>query len=294
MDPSLPSVDHFIQKVVDEILSMYEEAGLECRVIHMGGDEVPPTAGWDSNLFHLYFGRIARLLHERGVTLNTWEELAIGTNDAGSPRKVQTFPGFISDGVRLDAWYNIAGNEGVPYQLANAGYKTTLTCLDYFYFDLAYERSFNEPGDEWLGFLDTKKILAFMPFDYYRNTITDLTGKTYPAGYFDNKEKLTEQGRRNIIGIQGALWGENVTSAGMMEYMILPRLLALGEKAWASAPDWETEADTLRSQQLYERYWRRFAVRLYKFELPMLRAYHGGYHKHDRNLQRTIFKSGFD
>jgi hexosaminidase len=257
---------------------MYKEAGLECPVIHMGGDEVPPSAEWNSNLFHLFFVRIARLLHERGVTLNTWEELATGTNDAGGPRKVQRFPDFISDGVRLDAWFNIAGNEAVPYQLANAGYKTTLTCLDYLYFDLAYERSFYDPGDEWLGFLDTKKILAFMPFDYYRNTIADFSGKALPAGYFADKEKLTEQGRLNIMGIQGALWGENITSARIMEYMILPRLLALAEKAWTSTRDWETETDTLRSQQLYERYWRQFAARLYKFELPRLRAYHGGYH----------------
>ena len=278
MAPFLPSVDSFIQKVVDEILSMYKEAGLECRVIQMGGDEVPPSAAWNSDLFHLFFVRIARLLHERGVTLNAWEELAIGTDDAGSPRKVQLFPDLICDSVRLDAWYNIAGNEAVPYQLANAGYKTTLTCLDYFYFDLAYERSFSEPGDEWLGFLDTRKILSFMPFDYYRNRLSDLTGKTLPAGYFANKEKLTEQGRRNIIGIQGALWGENITSAGIMEYMILPRLLALSEKAWTSAPDWETEADTLRSRQLFEQYRRQFAARVYKFELPKLRVYHGGYH----------------
>ena len=278
MDPSLPSVDSFSQKVVDEVLSMYKEAGLECRVIHMGGDEVPPSAAWNSNLFHLFFVRIARLLEERGVTLNTWEELAIGTNDAGSPRKVRAFPEFISDSIRLDAWYNIEGNEAVPYQLANAGYKTTLTCLDYFYFDLAYERSFYEPGDEWLGFLDTKKILSFLPFDYYRNMTSDLTGKTLPADYFAGKEKLTEQGRQNIIGIQGALWGENVTSAGIMEYMILPRLLALAEKAWTSAPDWEAEPDKLRSQQLYERYWNQFAARLYKVELPKLRVYRGGYH----------------
>jgi len=278
MDPVLPSVDRFIQKVVDEVLSMYKEAGLECQVIHMGGDEVPVSKEWNSTVFHLFFVRIARLLQERGVTLNTWEELAIGTDDAGSPRKVQTLPDFIRDGVRLDAWYNIAGNEAVPYQLANAGYKTTLTCLDYLYFDLAYEKSFFEPGDEWLGFLGTKKILSFLPFDYYRNTTTDLTGKTIPAGYLAGKAKLTEQGRQNIIGIQGALWGENITSAGIMEYMLLPRLLALAEKAWTSAPDWETEADTLRSQHLYERYWNQFAARLYKFELPMLRAYHGGYH----------------
>jgi hexosaminidase len=273
MDPSLPSVDHFIQKVVDEIFSMYKEAGLECRVIHMGGDEVPASAGWNSGLFHRRFARVERLLQERGVTLNTWEELAIGTGGGDSPRKVWTFPDFIRDGVRLDAWYNIAGNEAVPYQLANAGYKTTLTCLDYLYFDLANERSFYEPGDEWLGFLDTRKILSFLPFDYYRNTTSDLTGKVLPAGYFAQKEKLTEQGRQNIIGIQGALWGENITSAGIMEYMIVPRLLALAEKAWTSAPDWEIEADTLRSKQLYERYWNQFAARLYKFELPKLRGY---------------------
>jgi hexosaminidase len=244
----------------------------------MGGDEVPVSPAWNFNLFRLFFARIARLLRQRGITLNTWEELAIGTGGPDSPRKVQRLPDFINDDVRVDAWYNIEGNEAVPYQLANAGYKTTLTCLDYFYFDLAYAKSFYEPGDEWLGVLDTKKVLSFMPYDYYRNTTSDLTGKTLPAAYFANKERLTEQGRRNIIGIQGALWGENITSSGLMEYMILPRLLALAEKAWTSAPDWETDADTMHSGQLFERYWHQFATRLYKYEFPKLRAYHGGYH----------------
>jgi hexosaminidase len=281
MDPNLASVDRFIEKVVGEVISMYKEAGLRCSVIHMGGDEVPVSAGWDSDLFHHFFDRIARMLRERGLILNTWEELAIGTDKPGAPRKVQRLPDLTNDNVRVDAWYNIDGNEGVPYQLANAGYKTTLSCLDYFYFDLACQKSFYEPGDEWLGLLDTKKVLSFMPYDYYRNMRTDLTGKPLPAGYFAEKEKLTEEGRRNIIGIQGALWGENITSSGLMEYMILPRLLAVAEKAWSKAPAWETGSDTLKSRQLYERYWNQFAARLNKYDLPVLRGYHGGFHFHN-------------
>jgi hexosaminidase len=278
IDPVLPSVDHFIEKVTNEVVLMYKEAGVDGPVIHMGGDEVPPSTAWNANLFHLFFVRIDRLLRQKGITLNTWEELAIGTDELGSPRKVQRFPDLIDSDVRVDAWYNITGNESVPYQLANAGYKTTLSCLDYFYFDLACKKSFYEPGDEWLGLLDTKKVLSFMPYDYYRNTTRDLTGKEFPSGYFTDKERLTEQGKQNIIGIQGALWGENITSAGLMEYMILPRLLALAEKAWTKAPDWETSPDSLQSQRLFERYWNQFEVRLNKYELPKLNAYHGGYH----------------
>lgn len=294
MNPALPSTYHFIEKVIDELTSMYHEAGAELDMIHMGGDEVP-NGTWEkspqihammkkdtslhniNDVFLAYFMRVKNILDKRNLKLYAWEELTIGTEKNDSARKVLKIPAFIKDRVNVDAWFNVDGNEDIPYQAANAGYKTVLTCLDYFYFDLSYQRSFHEPGDEWIGFIDTKKVLSFIPYDYYRNATINYAGKPFPAGYFDKKIQLTSQGRQNITGIQGALWGENIRSAKQMEYMVLPRLLAFAEKCWAKEPKWETEQDTAASAALYKSYWNAFVNQVGKQELPKLTWYLGGY-----------------
>jgi len=294
MNPGLTSTYNFIEKVVDGFVSMYKEAGAELDMIHMGGDEVPDGT-WErspqinkmmktdtslhnvNDVFLYYFMKVKDILARHNLRLYAWEELTIGTQKNDNSRKVLKIPGFIKDGVNVDAWFNVVGNEDIPYQAANAGYKTVLTCLDYFYFDLAWQKSFHEPGDEWLGYLDTKKVLSFIPYNYYRNATIDYAGKPFPAGYFDKKLQLTDEGRQNITGIQGALWGENIRSAKQMEYMVLPRLIALAEKCWARAPQWEKEKDTSRFAALYNQYWNVFVNQLGKQELPKLTAYHGGY-----------------
>jgi hexosaminidase len=293
MNPALPSTYRFIEKVVDGLVSMYKEAGAELDRIHMGGDEVPDGT-WErspairdfikkdgsahniNGVFLAYFKKVKKILNKQNLNLYAWEELTVGTQKNDSSRKVLKIPEFIKDGVSVDAWYNVAGNEDMPYQAANAGYKTVLTCIDYFYFDLAWQSSFHEPGDEWLGFLSTKKVLSFMPYDYYRNATINYAGKPFPAGYFNKKLQLSHKGRQNIIGIQGALWGENIRSARQMEYMIFPRLIALSEKCWAQPSQWEKEQDTARSAALYNQYWNIFVNQLGKRELPKLAAYHGG------------------
>jgi hexosaminidase len=40
---------------------------------------------------------------------------------------------------------------------------------------------------------------------------------------------------RNVIGVEGAMWGETVANLANADYMIFPRLLALAEVAWSPA-----------------------------------------------------------
>jgi hexosaminidase len=295
MNPALPSTYRFVEKVINELVSMYKEAGADLTMIHMGGDEVP-NGTWErspaiqklmktdtsihdiNRVFQNYFSRVKKMLNKHGLNLYAWEELTIGTQKNENSRRVIKIPDFVKDNVSVDAWYNVQGNESIPYEAANAGYKTVLTCLDFFYFDMSYRRSFYEPGDEWLGFLDVKKVLSFIPYDYYRNSTIDYAGRPFPVGYFNGKLQLTSAGRKNITGIQGALWGENIRSSNQMEYMILPRLLALADKAWAKEPQWEMETDTAKSARIYDQYWNTFANQLGKKELRKLTAYHNGYH----------------
>lgn len=42
---------------------------------------------------------------------------------------------------------------------------------------------------------------------------------------------------RNVIGIEGAMWGETVPTLSDAEYLVFPRLLALSEIGWSPAAD---------------------------------------------------------
>ncbi len=292
MNVAMPSTYAFIEKVIDEIIQMHKEAGAPLTAIHMAGDEVP-FGSWEKSpkvlaflqdhpeikstrgLWGYYFEEMKALLRKKGLSIYGWQELVVGTQTEGDGAHVIN-PSFVSDDLQVDAWWNMYGNEDVPYKLANTGYKTVMTCFDHLYFDLAYRESFDEPGDAWVGYLDIDKIFAFIPFDYYRNFKTDVKGKAVPENYFDGKEKLTEKGRSNIVGIQGALWGENLVSSELMEYLLIPRLLALSERAWAPDPAWAREQNDAVAEKMFRDAWSQFVNVLGKRELPRLDYYQGG------------------
>jgi hexosaminidase len=292
MNVAMPSTYTFIEKVIDELLAMHRDAGAPLTAIHMAGDEVPfgswekspvvasflqqnPSIKPGKGLWSYYFEEIKKILRARDLEIYGWQELVVGTQTEDHSKHVIN-PEFVSDDLQVDAWWNMYGNEDIPYKLANAGYKTVMTCFDHFYFDLAYSESFNEPGDAWIGFLDINRIYSFIPYDYYRNFKTDIRGKAHSQDFFKGKELLSEKGKQNIMGIQGALWGENLISPDLMEYLLVPRLLALAERAWSPDPDWVKETNPIKSQQLYDEAFSVFVNSLGQRELPRLDYYNGG------------------
>jgi hexosaminidase len=179
----------------------------------------------------------------------------------------------------IHVWDNMigGGNEDLPYRLANAGYPVILSCVSNNYFDLAYNRDFDEKGYHWGGFLDMDRPWAFIPYDYYKNSGTDYNGNPVKPGYFTPKEKLTTEGRRHILGIECLLWGEVLPSDERMEYMLLPRLLGTAERAWAADPVWATTTDSTRASSYYNEAWDQFINVLSKRALPRLSYWNGGY-----------------
>jgi hexosaminidase len=204
------------------------------------------------------------------MTLSGWEEAALPGKD-----------------LNVYVWDNMigGGNEDLPYRLANAGHKVVLACVSNNYYDLAYERVFEEPGYHWAGFLDMEKPFSFIPYDYYRNSVEDWQGASVAPGYFNGKEKLSIEGRRNILGLEGLLWGENLFSDERAEYMLLPKLLGTAERAWASDPAWGTGPDTADvagggaavATAAYDSAWDLFVNNCGKRLLPRLSRLDGGY-----------------
>lgn len=46
------------------------------------------------------------------------------------------------------------------------------------------------------------------------------------------KERLTSEGKKHILGIQGELWSETIKGEQMMQYYIFPKIVGLAERAW--------------------------------------------------------------
>ncbi|MDQ8005898.1 MAG: family 20 glycosylhydrolase [Pedobacter sp.] len=295
MNVALPSTYRFINTVVDELVSLYQKAGARLSTVHMGGDEVPQGV-WEKSpaiaqlmtnkkiityddLWYYYLGKVNQLLKSKNLHLSGWEEVAMRKVKDGEKLNYIANPDFLGENFQVYVWNNVwgGGSEDLAYRLANAGYKVVLSAVTNYYFDLAYQKDTHEPGLYWGSYVDTDKPFYFSPFDYYKTAREALDGTLLNRDVVKGKERLTEEGKKNIVGIQSQLWSEKIYNAQSMQYMLLPKLIAYAERAWTTEPDWSKEVDSVKSWQLYLDDWSRFANVVGKRELNRLSYYHDGF-----------------
>lgn len=289
---ALPSAYRFLETVTDDILAMYREAGAPLETIHYGGDEVPagvwtsspaveklrqqnPELKTTDDLWYYFYGKINDLVQKRGLFLYGWEEIAMRKTMLDGKPHIIPNPDFVGQDMQVDVWNNVLGwgAEDLAYRLANAGYKVVLSCVTHLYFDMSYYKSFDEPGYYWGAYTDVDKPFSFIPYDYFKNSKEDRLGNPLDRSIFNGKERLTDYGKQNIVGIQGLLWSETVNSPERMDYMMLPKLMGMAERAWAPSPTWAETND----EKAYQKAWSVFANQLGKRELPRLDAFAGGF-----------------
>jgi hexosaminidase len=295
MNVAMPSVYTFMRKVVDEIILMYKEANVKLETVHIGGDEVP-NGVWEKSpvvekflaeeskvpnvdeLWFYYLDNMERILKHRGLNVvYGWEEIGMKKALVNDRKTMVVEPRFGSHEFRVDVWNNVGANVDLAYRLANAGYKVVLTNVTNFYYDLAYNHGFYEMGHNWGGLVDVEKSFRFIPFDYYKSILDDRTYKVQDQAKYRGLTRLTEAGKANIIGLQAPLWTEFVSGPERMEYMILPKLFGLVERAWAPAPKWETMPLNAAFDDAYLKDWSVFLDRVGHWELPRLDYLSGGF-----------------
>jgi len=288
MNPALESTYGFIDRVVSDLAAMHREAGAPLRHIHMGGDEVPGGVWVGSpavqaymaahnvasvdDLWFVFYGRIEQILKTHDLLPSGWEEIAVRkTRRDGQPTNIPN-PDFAGRGWRAYVWNNVAswGAEDLAYRLANGGYDVVLSPVTNLYFDLAWNQNPDETGLDWGGYVDLSKPFQFIPYDYYRNSRVDRRGNPLNPAVFAGKDRLTDYGRSHVLGIQGNLWSETLGGEGRLDYMMVPKLFGLAERAWAPDPDWAREPDPAKSDSLYREAWSRFVNVVGKRELPRL------------------------
>ena len=296
MNVALPSVYRFIEELVEQVQAMYTEAYAPLSTIHLGGDEVPagvwqrspaamalmkqdPHVKTTDDFWYYYLSKVNDILQQKKLYLSGWEEVAMRKTKLDGKQLYIPNPDFVKKDFHAYVWNNVWGwgMEDLAYRLANAGYKVVLSPVTNFYFDLAYEKDADEPGLYWGGYLNEEKPFYFNPFDYYKTAKETPDGKKVDAKIFERKERLTDYGRSNIVGLQAQIWSEKISSPAALEYMLLPKLISFAERAWASQPSWAQVSDSLTQQQLYEKAWSLFVNKMATSELPRLDYFAGGF-----------------
>lgn len=272
LDVRLASSRAFVEHVVADVVGMYEEAGLRLNTVHFGGDEVPHGC-WGNNLdaaaeealFCQFMAWCAGVAEQHGAQAAGWEEVFLG-EEADASTDGQPAGGLCY------AWNNVWGwgQEDVAYRLANAGTKVVLCNATHLYFDLAHSDSPDEPGYYWAGTTELREVFDFHPYEYLRRQTHDRQGNPIDIAQRESKAQLTSSGLKNVVGMQGHLWGENLTSGDRLDYMAFPRMLALAERAWCGP------SDSAAGSSDEPRDWPKFSQHLGQLELPRLDRKFGG------------------
>ena len=87
--------------------------------------------------------------------------------------------------------------------------------------------------------------------------------------------KVSRHSGANIsIGLEGTLFSETVHEPARLDYMLMPKMVALAERAWAPDPQWTKQTDHAHAAPLHAAAWSVFVSQLGLKVLPQLDAEH--------------------
>lgn len=229
-------------RLLDDIITEIAEI-FPSPYIHIGGDEVG-MGNWLScpgcskmmkdkgftdvkQLGDCFMTRVMEIVRSKGKTPFAWWD------------KDVTADSFSKDCI-VEAWQDIATCRNA----LSKGYKAVFMSAWHFYFDMrqgAYDQ-----GQTWGGVIDYMHVYRSRP---------EALG-------------VTEQEAENIIGFEGAFWAEthmqnNPDSPDYLDFMLYPRVAALGALAWGvdlSPEDFRREIET--------RHYARMSAMGIAFRLP--------------------------
>lgn len=275
---AMPSTYRFLEKVIDEIGRMYQDAGVELPAFHVGGDEVPEGI-WEGSsicrtfmkehglakirdLKDYFLEQILEMLDKRNIQAVGWQDIVMKPDNTVNEH-------FRNSKVLNYCWNTIPeqGGDEVPYKLANAGYPIILCNVGNFYLDMAYCYHVEEPGLRWGGYVDEYVTFDMLPFDIYKSLRRNLKGESVDVKTASNgKQPLTKEGYKNIKGLSGQIWAETIRSFEQIEYYLFPKVFGLAERAWNAQPSWALSPDS----KVYADTKREYNAGIVTYELPRL------------------------
>ena len=199
-----PKAVRFVKDILDELMSIFPS-----KNVHIGGDECPTTA-WEHNaecqamyknlnltsyrqLQTHFIAEITDYLKSKGRKISVWNETVTEKGADLQPMK--------KTGATVYCW--VPARKGA--EIANSlGLPSIYTVYGPYYINRAPRK------EGWM--------------------------KTLPGNGSDHLKATYEEQPTDFshsIGVQGTFWTEHVATPDVMEFLALPRLIAVGEAGWS-------------------------------------------------------------
>ena len=199
-----PKAVRFVKDILDELMSIFPS-----KNVHIGGDECPTTA-WENN------AECQAMYKKLNLT---------------SYRQLQThFIAEITDylkskGRKISVWNETVTEKGADLQLMKKTGATVYCWVP------------ARKGAEIANSLGLPSIYTvYGPYYINRAPRKDGWMNTLPGNGSDHLKATYEEQPTDFshsIGVQGTFWTEHVATPDVMEFLALPRLIAVGEAGWS-------------------------------------------------------------
>jgi hexosaminidase len=194
----------FLENVLDEVMVLFPG-----EYIHIGGDECPKT-NWEK------CKKCQKRIKEEGLSdeheLQSYFIKRIEKYLNAHGRKMIGWDEILEGGLAPEAtvmsWRGMQGG----IDAAKEEHEVIMTPTSYCYFDYYQAEPEFEPKAIG-GYLPLSKVYAFNPIP----------------------DELNEEQAKFVIGGQANMWTEYMETEAHVEYMLLPRMLALSEVLWSKS-----------------------------------------------------------
>ena len=192
----------FLEGVLDEVTALFPS-----KYIHIGGDEVDKTS-WKT------CPRCQARIKAEGLKnedeLQSYFMRRMEKYLAGKGRRIIGWDEILEGGLAPNATVMSWRGEAGGIEAAKMGHDVIMTPGNPVYFDHYQAGPEGEPLAIG-GFNTLKKVYSYEPVP----------------------KELSDDEAKHVLGAQANLWAEYITTAGHVEYMILPRMPALAEVVWS-------------------------------------------------------------
>lgn len=280
---AIPGTYRFVKRIIDELETMYNQAGVKLKTIHLGGDEVADGA-WNSSpavkkmmqdngyttirqIEEYYIDHITEYLEQKGIKAGAWQEAAMKHTQEFDKKVAKRF-------YMINGWSTVGSKDTIPYHIANNGYPVILSNANNFYLDFTYSRHQDERGHNWGGIVNEYISWEAQPFNIYRSARHDINGKPIDlANAASGKPDIIL--KENIVGIQGQLWAETIRGYHTVQQYVFPKIFGLMERAWNACPSWGEDNEDSECF-LNER--AHYNAQIGSHELPLFAKYNRNFH----------------
>lgn len=197
----------FLEGVLSEIAELFPS-----EYIHIGGDECPKTEWENCPDCQALIAELG-LEDSNGFSAEQYLQCYVTARMqdflATKGKKIigwdEILEGELAKGATVMSWRGVDGG----IKAAGLGFDAIMTPTTYCYFDYCQAKEQELEPVCIGGYVPVEKIYGYEPMD------------GMPAG-----------AENHILGVQANLWTEYIATNEHLEYMLLPRLLALSEVQW--------------------------------------------------------------